>query len=259
MNNEYVTLKVIIADTDLETFSRLKELDDRFNTIFLSSEFAVNFILEYEKIDIAVVSKKISNLNGIIDRARKKNTKVLMMGRDLSYPIELKELEGILEKEYIKKKETRQKGNFNFKSILGKLKVRKNKFIGKKSENKLEKKNQNGFASIKKKVCIDNKTEISNKFQLKKVENTPKKKTISLNNNETNNSIKVPIKIDQRKSFNERVTPSNNFTNLVDDQTKTIQQSMKIIKQKVIVLTKAKGGVGSTTMSLFISSVLKDF
>ena len=259
MNNEYVTLKVIIADTDLETFSGLKDLDDRFNTVFLSSEFAVNFILEYEKIDIAVINKKISNLNGIIDRAKKKNTKVLMMGRDLSYPIELKELEGILEKEYIKKKETSQKGNFNFKSILGKLKVRKNKFIGKKSENKVEKKNQNEFASIKKKVCTDNETEISNKFQLKKVENTPKKKTISLNNNETNNSIKVPIKIDQGKSFDERVASSKNFTNLVDDQTESVKQTMKVIKQKVIILTKAKGGVGSTTMSLYLSSALKDF
>ena len=45
MNNEYVTLKVIIADTDLETFNGLKELNEKFNTIFLSSEFAVNFIL----------------------------------------------------------------------------------------------------------------------------------------------------------------------------------------------------------------------
>ena len=103
MSNQFITLKVIIADTDLETFSGLKELNNKFNTIFLSSEFAVNFILEYEKIDIAVISKKISNLNGIIERANKRNTKILMLGRDLNYPIILKELEEMLEKEYLKK------------------------------------------------------------------------------------------------------------------------------------------------------------
>ena len=259
MNNEYVTLKVIIADTDLETFSGLKELDDRFNTIFLSSEFAVNFILEYEKIDIAVISKKISNLNGIIERARKRDTKILMMGRDLNYPIELKDLQEILEEEYIKKKETSQKGSFNFKNILGKLNFRNNKFISGQPENKTEKTNQNKANSIKKKVCIDNRTKIFSKVQSRKVEKKSKKKTILLNNNETNSYIKVPKKVDQRKSFEERVTASNNFLNPADDQTKSIQHSMKIIKQKIIVLTKAKGGVGSTTMSLFLSSVLKDF
>jgi len=259
MNNEYVTLKVIIADTDSETFSGLKELDDGFNTIFLSSEFAVNFILEYEKIDIAVISKKISNLNGIIERARKRNTKVLMMGRDLSYPLKLKELEGILEKEYIKKNSNSQKGSFNFKNILGKLKVGKNKFIGKQSVNKAEKKNQNEFDPIKKNVCIDKETEISDKFLCTKVEKKPKKKIISLNNNEVNNDIKAPNKINQRKNFKEKAAPSNKFPNPIDDQTRSVQQAMKVIKQKVIILTKAKGGVGSTTMSLFLSSALKDF
>ena len=84
MSTEKIILKVIIADTDLETFNGLKELDERFNTVFLSSEFAVNFILEYEKIDIVIISKKISNLNGIIERARKRDTKILMMGNDLT-------------------------------------------------------------------------------------------------------------------------------------------------------------------------------
>ena len=259
MNNEYVTLKVIIADTNLETFNGLKELDEKFNTIFLSSEFAVNFILEYEKIDIAVISKKISNLNGIIDRARKKDTKILMMGRDLSYPIELKELEGILEEEYIEKKETSQKSSFNFKNILGKLKVRKNKFIDGQPENKTEKTNQNEVNSIRKKVCIDNETKVSNKIQYTEVKNKPKKKTVLLNSNETHKPTKTPNKIDQSTSIEDRVASSDEFSNPKDNRKKSIQQSMKIIKQKVIVLTKAKGGVGSTTMSLFLSSALKDF
>ena len=253
MNNEYVTLKVIIADTDLETFNGLKELNEKFNTIFLSSEFAVNFILEYEKIDIAVISKKISNLNGIIERARKRDTKILMMGRDLSYPIELKELEGILEKKYIEKKETNQKSNFNFKNILGKLNFRNNKFISGQSEDKEERTNQNEVNSIKKKVCIDNETKVSSKIQYTEVKNKSKKKTILLNGNENNNSIKTPNKIDQRKILEDRVATSNVFSDLKDSPNKSIQQNMKIIKQKVIVLTKAKGGVGSTTMALFLS------
>jgi len=259
MNNEYVTLKVIIADTDLETFNGLKELNEKFNTIFLSSEFAVNFILEYEKIDIAVISKKISNLNGIIERARKKNTRILMMGRDLSYPIKLKELEGILEEEYIEKKKTNQKGSFNFKNILGKLNFRNNKFISGQLEDKEEKTNQNEVNSIKKNICIDNETKVSNKIQYTEVKNKSRRKTILLNSNENNNPTKAPNKIDQRKSFEDRAVTSDDFSNPKDNQNKSIQQSMKIIKQKVIVLTKAKGGVGSTTMSLFLSSALKDF
>ena len=59
MDKETEILKVIIADTDLKTFEELKVLSDRFNTIFLSSDFAVNFILEYEKIDIVLISNKI--------------------------------------------------------------------------------------------------------------------------------------------------------------------------------------------------------
>ena len=34
---------------------------------------------------------------------------------------------------------------------------------------------------------------------------------------------------------------------------------MKIVKQKIIVLAKAKGGVGSTAIGIFLSSVLKEF
>jgi MinD-like ATPase involved in chromosome partitioning or flagellar assembly len=259
MSTEKIILKVIIADTDLETFNGLKELNERFNTIFLSSEFAVNFILEYEKIDIALISKKISNLNGIIERARKRDTKILMMGKDLKYPIEVKELEEILEKEYAKKKETRKKGSFNLKSIFGKLKYRKNNFIDKKLENKTQKINQNKSDGIKKKICINNLGKISNKIQYTKVENNLKKETILLDHNEVNNSSNNTNKIYQKTSSENVAASSNNISNLIDNQNKFTQQRMKIIKQKVIILTKAKGGVGSTTMSLFLSSVLKDF
>ena len=56
MGKEIESLKVIIADTDLKTFEELKALSDQYNTVFLSSDFAVNFILEYEKIDAVLIS-----------------------------------------------------------------------------------------------------------------------------------------------------------------------------------------------------------
>jgi len=259
MSNEFLTLKVIIADTDIEIFNGLKELDEKFNTIFLSSEFAVNFILEYEKIDIAVISKKISNLNGIIDRARKRNTKVLMMGRDLSYPIELKELEGILEKEYTKKKTANQKSSFSFTKILRKLKVRKNKFVNKQTGIIKEKTDQDKTNPVKKKVCIDDETGIANKVHYAGAGNKPKKRNILSDYNKINGSSETLNKIDKKTSFKEGATASSNFLNPMDNQGKPDRQGIRIVKQKVIVLTKAKGGVGGTTMSLFLSSALKDF
>ncbi len=242
MNSEIISLKVIIADTELETFSGLKELNERFNTIFLSSEFAVNFILEYEKIDIAIISKKISNLNGIIERASKRNTKILMMGRDLGYPIEIRELEGILEKEYMKKKEDGQKSSFNFKNILKKINFRKNRFDTKKS-----------------KVCVNNEAMTYSKIECNDVKNNIKRKTLFSGQNGTSDSIKAQEKVKQETGSAERAASSNDFSNPTDNQNKSIHKNMKIIKQKVIILTKAKGGVGSTTMSLFLSSALKDF
>ena len=41
-------LNVIVADVDWETFETVSQIKRDFNFINLSSEFAVNFILEYE-------------------------------------------------------------------------------------------------------------------------------------------------------------------------------------------------------------------
>src|SRR3989337_2440449 len=44
----------ILAHKDMETFKKIQNLNNKFNFINLSSDFAVNFILEYEKIDLII-------------------------------------------------------------------------------------------------------------------------------------------------------------------------------------------------------------
>lgn len=90
---------VIIADEDMETFQKLSQVKKDFNFINLSSDFAVNFVMEYEKIDVIVISKKISNLSHIIDKAKKKKISVFVIGQDLKSPLDEKELESLLIKE----------------------------------------------------------------------------------------------------------------------------------------------------------------
>jgi len=259
MNDKVATLKVIIADTDLETFNELKELNDRFNTIFLSSEFAVNFILEYEKIDIAVISKKISNLNGIIERANKRNTKILMLGRDLKYPIDPNELEEILEKEYEKVAANSKKGSFAFKNILGKLNSGKNKFINRYFENKPDQKNISKIDSRKDRVQSNTEIQRSNKTQCINVPNDQMEENVISEHNKTNDPAKILNGVGLKESFTEKLLPSKNDPSIKNSPDKLVQGTMKIIKQKVIILMKAKGGVGSTTISLFLSAALKDF
>ena len=259
MSDKSITLKVIIADTDLKTFDELKELNNKFSTIFLSSEFAVNFILEYEKIDIAVISKKISNLNGIIERANKRNTKILMPGRDLNYPIDPKELEKILEREYEKKIANSKKGSFAFKNILDKLNIGKNKFLNRYFENKPDQKNINKIDPYKDRARSNTENQKSNKTQCIDVPNNQKEENAISEYNKTNIPAKILNGGDLKTSFTEKSLSSKNDPSIKDDPDKLVQRTMKIIKQKVIILTKAKGGVGSTTISLFLSTALKDF
>ena len=47
---DYSNFKVIIADTEYETFDEILKIKENFSFINLSSEFAVNFIIEYEKL-----------------------------------------------------------------------------------------------------------------------------------------------------------------------------------------------------------------
>ena len=63
----------------------------------LSSEFAVSFIIDYEKIDVLVLGKKIACSESIMQKADRKRIKVFVIGNDLKYPVDPNEVRKILE------------------------------------------------------------------------------------------------------------------------------------------------------------------
>jgi len=254
MDKETEILKVIIADTDLKTFEELKVLSDRFNTIFLSSDFAVNFILEYEKIDIVLISNKISNLNSIIERTNKKRIKVFIIGRDVKYPIDHKEVEKVLEIEQERKIAKNEKNIPLFKKTLKQILNGKNKIFENRKLNLIGRKNKvlninNG--NIKK---IEEKN-IEKKNRINKVLKIPDQKDLYLSDIE--NIEKPANHMINNKNSNSKNTVLKKSISDNNGSEEFKQKNMKIIKQKVIVLAKAKGGVGSTTIGLFLSSILE--
>ncbi len=102
---------VIIADTRWETFESLSDIKENYNFLNLSSEFAVNFILDYEKIDIIIIGLKIGGLEAIAKKAERKKTKVYVMGKDLSYPVDREEVLSIIKKEYDEKISLKKSGS----------------------------------------------------------------------------------------------------------------------------------------------------
>ena len=125
-------LNVIVADVDWETFETVSQIKRDFNFINLSSEFAVNFILEYEKVDILILSRKISNTEEITKKAAKKKSKVYIIGKDLKYPLEAAEVESLLARELeIKTGKESQKKRLGIKDSFAGLFKSKNHIISK--------------------------------------------------------------------------------------------------------------------------------
>ena len=257
MGKEIESLKVIIADTDLKTFEELKALSDQYNTVFLSSDFAVNFILEYERIDAVLISNKISNLNSIIERTNKKRIKVFVFGRDIKYPVDYREVEKILKIEQEKKTTENEKNIPFFKKTFKKILSGKNRI----SEN--AKLNLQGY---KDKLINDDN---SNKKRIGEEETKEKYKTNEVSKKSKYKKLFLSDAADIGKHKN-HITINNEDDNSKNTVLKKPvlgkkepeglkQLNVKIVKQKVIVLAKAKGGVGSTTIGLLLSSILKDF
>ncbi len=96
---------VIFADHDLETFKKINQMKQDYHFINLNSDFAVNFVMEYEKVDLMIISRNIGDLENIIKKAQRKKIKVYQIGKDLKAPLGLDEVEKILKKEYRKKTE----------------------------------------------------------------------------------------------------------------------------------------------------------
>jgi len=240
--NKYMnSFNIILADKDLETFKRVQKLNSKFNFINLSSSFAVSFILEYEKIDLIIISKKISNIENILERAKRKKINVYILGKDIKLPINKKELENIIFKEAKNKVLRESKRRFSLKKffsyLLGLNNIKKT-ILG--STNGLEEKIE----------CNLNRESREDDNKCKKVsyEKITKNKILSegikkINDEENINSTDFSLLSSDKKFENDIACGQENSYSC---------KSIKTIKQKIIILSKAKGGVGSTTISIFL-------
>jgi len=240
--NRYInSFNIILADKDLETFERIRKLNNKFNFINLSSDFAVNFILEYEKIDLIIISKKISNLQNIIEKANRKKISVYILGRDIKLPINEEEIENILLKEIKNKIFSRESRRFNIKKYISyflnpgrakELTLQSNSKPGVRIKDRLKEENNK----------YDYKCEKRLSSKVVDREDLFKGSKKSSDDKEINNSC-----FHQKNSdveFEKKIIPVQKD----DLEIKNI----KTIKQKIIILSKAKGGVGSTTISIFL-------
>ena len=240
--NRYInSFNIILADKDLETFERIRKLNNKFNFINLSSDFAVNFILEYEKIDLIIISKKISNLQNIIEKANRKKISVYILGRDIKLPINEEEIENILLKEIKNKIFSRESRRFNIKKYISyflnpgrakELTLQSNSKPGGRIKDRFKEENNK----------YDYKCEKRLSSKVVDSEDLFKGSKKSSDDKEINNSC-----FHQKNSdveFEKKIIPVQKD----DLEIKNI----KTIKQKIIILSKAKGGVGSTTISIFL-------
>ena len=235
------SFNIILADKDIETFKKVQNLNKKFNFINLSSNFAVNFILEYEKIDLIIISKKISDLSNIIERANRKKIDVYILGEDIKLPINENEIENILFKEIEKRALNEKTRRFNFKTYINHfLKLNKTKELIPQSNYRLDEKDRGHLTKKDEKYYLKCEKKLINKV----VNKNSLSKEVKVNNikNKINNS-----------GFNQKNTCirlENEINSLQDNNLEV--KKIRTIKQKVIILTKTKGGVGSTTISIFL-------
>ncbi|MBU4314031.1 MAG: hypothetical protein KJ821_04480 [Actinobacteria bacterium] len=240
--NRYInSFNIILADKDLETFERIRKLNNKFNFINLSSDFAVNFILEYEKIDLIIISKKISNLQNIIEKANRKKISVYILGRDIKLPINEEEIENILLKEIKNKIFSRESRRFNIKKYISYFLN-----LGRAKELTLQSNSRPG-GRIK-----DRSKEENNKYDYKC------KKRLSSKVIDREDLFKGIKKSNDDKEINNSCLHQKNSDTEFEKKIISVQKddleikNIKTLKQKIIILSKAKGGVGSTTISIFL-------
>src|SRR4030066_726225 len=250
LNNEISknldSFNIILADKDVDTFKKIQKLNNKFNFINLSSYFAVSFILEYEKIDLIIISRKISNLSDIIKKADKKKINVYVLGKDISLPVNEKKIENIILKEIERKASSKKNRRFDFKKCISNL---LNLDINRKLILRPGFKNQEKIKKHSKEAEKENKSEYKKEKPLNFVNNmdSSERKEKSNCKDDVDYSQPDPEK-DYVKSYSDRdLIPENDLK----------IKSIKTIKQKVIILSKAKGGVGSTTISIFLSFIFK--
>lgn len=241
-------LNVIVADVDWETFETVSQIKRDFNFINLSSEFAVSFILEYEKVDILILSRKISNIEEITKKAAKKKSKVYIIGKDLKYPLEAAEVESLLARELeIKTGKESQKKRLGIKDSFAGLFKSKNRIISKPLSN------------ISRSPVNINKPPVNiNKPSAKADKSSSDRVSPGAESLEPANSEK-PLTQDEDYFAEEiNIVEENNIkeeNNIVEEN--NINKNTKAIKQKIIIFTKAKGGVGSTILSIFLAHTFR--
>ncbi|MGM0366703.1 MAG: AAA family ATPase, partial [Actinomycetota bacterium] len=162
-----------------------------YNFINLNSDFAVNFVMEYEKVDLIIISRGIGDIDNICRKAQKKKIKVYKIGKDLKEPVNRAEIERVLDREYKNKVEHPGERKIKISDLLFRF----------------------GRARTE--------AGVPEEMVAKKEKDEQK-----------------PAKVNR-----ERLNPkTDSFTNL----------PVRAIKQKIIVFAKAKGGVGSTILSIYL-------
>ena len=248
-------LNVVVADTRWETFEQLRDIGEGTNLLNLSSSFAVNFIIDYERIDVILISRRIPGLDGIIRKAHKKNTLVLIMGEDVRYPLDREQITKLLEIERISRSEA------------------------------LIAKNTEGTGSFIKKIFNPGSNRRSHRHARKERKCPERMEKHKMKDRVIQPGDDASLPEQEKEGLNAKVSPDdydslfwgeqkaekycsasrpvrqqqndrNDFKPGYDRQEKNKGSQLDnfvTIKQKTIVFLKAKGGVGSTLLSLFIA------
>jgi MinD-like ATPase involved in chromosome partitioning or flagellar assembly len=271
--NSYSDYKIILADTDFDTFNETAKLDDDFCFINLSSDFAVNFVIEYEKVDYMLISNRINNLDKLITKANKKKIKTFILEKDIGYPLKSETIRDFLIREFennnIDKKSPKFLDTFKNFFIFNSKKGRPG-IIPDKTKMQKIKTNVKKELLIKSPLIPDNilfeksespKIEETDNMNLllgtdniaevdSLVSNTPEIEIIDIKANNNSDILNPETDFEKFNSNFEQFTPLNKANEL--------GYKIKTIKQKVIAVIKTKGGVGSTIISIFFASLFKD-
>ena len=249
----------------------MAKLNDDFCFINLSSDFAVNFVIEYEKVDYLLISNRMNNLDKLISKANKKKIKIFIIGKDIEYPLNCNFVKDFLIKEILKNEKNNINRDFrdNFKKFFVSNYRKMNqsfflKNIEMKKEKAITKKR-----SIKKNIfTINNVPRAANKISEDSIKNIKQNSDMiaeNLGKKSLNNLNKQRIynsEIIQNNDLNPEIKLKKHFDNgsfrtIPLDKANKTECQIRTIKQKVIAVIKAKGGVGSTIISIFLSTLFK--
>ncbi|MBM3699838.1 MAG: hypothetical protein FJW68_02825 [Actinobacteria bacterium] len=264
-------LNVIIADTDWKTFEELTDFKSDYNLINLSSDFAVSFIMENEHIDLLIISKSIARLDQLKKKSEKKKIKMYVLGQDAEYPVNKAEIFAILEYEKnLKFQGTRSNNKKSRVNLLGRL-FDKNSHMEKDRENETGplQSSDDGIKSSAadednffKNFNIEGKDFWDDKKLSGSSLNRMQDSTAGANKKENHEKSENKKESDLKKQERVKRGQPHYFINSenpgkdilrCDNSIKQLRDIVAI-KQKIIVFIRAKGGVGSTLLSVYLAN-----